>query len=495
MKVLFLSSEISPFFRDTEQGDACEYLTKALKYQGHDVRVIAPRNKGYGMGKHALREIARLKSLYIKIKEDEYLCSVKSGFLPGSRAQVYFIEYPELYNRKDVYQNPDTGKPWEDNLLRYSFLNHVALQLLLHLQWLPDIIHCLDWRMSILPYIINYHDEYKFHFESTRTMVQLHNFHRSDVFTLNESSKAMLKRGLIPESYIHDNGNDTAWLTTGIYCVDQLLYQGEDPLESMLDSNSDNDLAQNVLIKRQADIHKIPMGIDTKNWDPATDKQIAHRYNIDNFFDTKSDNKSVLREVIKLSDQGDVPIIAISCLTPYQAEIDIVKDTLGRLIDLNAQFIIIGEHDLDWASIISSIDPSGDKIVSVNDPTDKLKHQIIAGSDILLMPSAEKCGCINQMHGLRYGTIPIVYRDHHTTRNIIDTEEDVENGNGFLYNEYSSDAIIESLKKALKLFESKDLLYNIQANAMSINLNWKRTVEMLIDVYQNAKDSPKHYSD
>jgi len=492
LKILFLSSEISPFFRDTEQGDACEYLTKALKYQGHDVRVIAPRNKGYGMGKYALREIARLKSLIIKIKDSEYECSVKSGFLPGSRAQVYFIEYPELYNRKEVYKNPETGKIWDDSLLRYSFLNHSALQLLLHLQWLPDVIHCLDWRMSLLPYIINNHEDYKTHFSSTRTMLQLHNYHRSDVFSLDDSAKELLTSGDIPKKFIQENSNGTAWLTTGINCVDQLLYLGEDSLDKLLETDSDNEFAKKVILDRSEDTHKIPFGIDTKNWDPAGDKQIAHRYNIDNFFDTKTDNKGVLRDVVELSEESELPIIAISCLTSNQREIEIVTETIGKLSNIESQFILLGEHDYDWNSVVSKADPSGKNIIAVNDPIEKLKHQIIAGADILLIPCVEKCGCFNQMHGLRYGTIPVVYKDHHASSNIIDADEFAEDGNGFSYTEYTSDAIITVLGKALKLFESSDLWYNIQSNAMSLDLNWKRSVNIMIDIYQQAKDNPKH---
>ncbi len=72
--------------------------------------------------------------------------------------------------------------------------------------------------------------------------------------------------------------------------------------------------------------------------------------------------------------------------------------------------------------------------------TTLIAHKIEAGSDMFLMPSRfEPCG-LNQIYSLKYGTIPVV----RSTGGLDDTitEFDGKEGNGFKFEEYSSNALL-----------------------------------------------------
>ena len=73
------------------------------------------------------------------------------------------------------------------------------------------------------------------------------------------------------------------------------------------------------------------------------------------------------------------------------------------------------------------------------------------------MPSRfEPCG-LNQMYSLRYATIPIVRRTGGLDDTVIDLTENTEEANGIKFGEYSAQALAKAIRKALALFEEKEL--------------------------------------
>jgi starch synthase len=116
-----------------------------------------------------------------------------------------------------------------------------------------------------------------------------------------------------------------------------------------------------------------------------------------------------------------------------------------------------------------------------------LSHRIEAGCDFFLMPSRfEPCG-LNQMYGLRYGTIPIVRITGGLDDTVIDVREDAENANGIKFSEYSATALAKGIRKALALFEDPVALHQFRLNAMAVDFSWDRTVAQYLQAYRLAR--------
>ena len=115
-----------------------------------------------------------------------------------------------------------------------------------------------------------------------------------------------------------------------------------------------------------------------------------------------------------------------------------------------------------------------------------LSHRIEAGSDFFVMPSRfEPCG-LNQMYGLRYGTIPIVRTTGGLDDTVIDIKEDPDRANGIKFGEYSASALSKGIRKALSLFDEPDLLAHYRRNAMAADFSLQRTTEEYVKVYENT---------
>jgi len=109
LRILYLSSEVAPFAKTGGLADGIQRFTKALFDLGHDIRVMMPKYGPINERKYILREVIRLKTIPIRVGEQEHITSVKSAFIPDSKVQVYFLDYKPFFDRADIYGDDTNG--------------------------------------------------------------------------------------------------------------------------------------------------------------------------------------------------------------------------------------------------------------------------------------------------------------------------------------------------------------------------------------------------
>ena len=119
-----------------------------------------------------------------------------------------------------------------------------------------------------------------------------------------------------------------------------------------------------------------------------------------------------------------------------------------------------------------------------NDP---LAHLIEAGSDFFLMPSRyEPCG-LNQMYSLRYGTIPIVRATGGLADTVHDYAFETGKGNGFVFEEYTGEALLAAIRRALTLYQKKRPWKKLVSEVMKIDHSWGSTAKRYVQIYERAQ--------
>lgn len=155
-KILFLTSEISPFCETYKLSDFSKKISMLLNdKENYDIRISQPKYGFISERKYILREVIRLKEVPVNFNDSKRILSIKSAFIPGTRVQVYFVLDKDYFsNANPLIYKSKNGQFIKDNFQRYSIFCLTLLESFKKLFWYPDIIITNDWQTSMLPFIL-----------------------------------------------------------------------------------------------------------------------------------------------------------------------------------------------------------------------------------------------------------------------------------------------------------------------------------------------------
>ncbi len=159
-KILFVSSEMTPFLQVTSVGELARRLPQAIQEKNNEIRVLMPRFGCINERRNRLHEVVRLSGINITIDDNDNPLTIKVASLQEAKMQVYFLDNEDYFHRKFVFAN-EKNVFYKDNDERTIFFCKGALETVKKLGWQPDIIHCQGWMTSLIPLYLKtiYKDE------------------------------------------------------------------------------------------------------------------------------------------------------------------------------------------------------------------------------------------------------------------------------------------------------------------------------------------------
>lgn len=482
--ILYVSSEAYPFIKISGIGDVSYSLPLALRELGHDVRVMFPKYGIISERKNKIHEISRLRDVPISIGDNVFKTTVKSSSMYNSKAklQAYITTNYEYFDsRKGIYLDPKTNKPFPDNDERFLFFCKTAIETCLVLNWFPDIIHCNDWQTAIISAFVK--TLFPSKFRKTKVILTIHNASDQGIFPAENFSKTGLPQQVM-ENFIHkDNLN---FLKGGIVYADYITTVSPTYRNEILqDANHTNGLNE-LLLQKQNKFEGILNGIDPYQWNPRIDKHIIKNFTND-FSSYKEANKEELLTQFGLEYNPEVPVFAMISKLDYNKGISLLLEALDSILKMNIKFVLLGDGENEYKKKLKKLaDKYKDKFGLKLEYDEKLAHLIEAGSDFFLMPSIyEPCG-LNSMYSLAYGSIPIV----RATGGLIDIVNDIDiqnkTGNGIVFREPNKDELINAVKRAIEIYNNKELREEICLNNMKQNYSWGDKAKRYEEIYYTA---------
>merc|ERR1719188_1055280 len=111
----------------------------------------------------------------------------------------------------------------------------------------------------------------------------------------------------------------------------------------------------------------------------------------------------------------------------------------------------------------------------------EVEHRMMAGCDLLLMPSQyEPCG-LPQMYAQQYATLPVVHETgglKDSVKGLWDESRDAATATGFLFGGFDQNKLKERLYQALDVFHHKKALFKrMQQNAIESDYYWPQAMD------------------
>ena len=245
---------------------------------------------------------------------------------------------------------------------------------------------------------------------------------------------------------------------------------------------------EGVLQSRVNDLYGILNGIDYEVWNPSTDMLISDRYTFHKIYGKRRCKNKLRKQIgLKYHAPTKVPLIAMISRLADQKGFDILAQVIEQILEMNVQFVILGTGDPKYHELFKGIQEKyPEKMAAILAFDSKLAHQIEAGADMFLMPSQyEPCG-LNQMYSLKYGTVPIVRAIGGLADTIIDYDKNSEKSNGFTFREYSGEAILGAVKRAVELFKNQKVWKQLVKRGMECDFSWENSAKQYLELYNKA---------
>ncbi|MGI6090682.1 MAG: glycogen synthase GlgA [Saccharofermentanales bacterium] len=477
MKILFVSSELSPLAHTGGLGDVVAALPAALLETGHDARIIIPLYRQIRLAYGDDLEFMRWTMIQIGWR------TMYSGLfrLQLGDVTVYLIDNEYFFGHDDIYLD------YTFDIERFAFFQRAVLEVLGEpLDFQPDILHLNDWQTAMIPVLLEAH--YRPHGYHTRlkTVLTIHNLKYQGV----HGRAQMQDLFDLPESYFTDElilkDGVPNFLKAGILFSDHITTVSPTYAAEILTDYFGEGLNY-VLRAEKTKLTGILNGIDTVSYDPATDPVLPSNYDVTTWLSGKTICKKSLTDDLGLTEVADNPLLVMVTRLTNQKGIDLLLHIADELLTTTAaNLVILGTGDENYELRIRDLaarHPEQMRAIIEFDPV--LARQLYAASDLFLMPSLfEPCG-LSQMIAMRYGSLPVVRQ----TGGLADTVQPYNqydgSGNGFGFLNINAHELLFTTKDAIELYENDPAAWaSLVETAMSGDYSWLHSAREYAVIYQ-----------
>lgn len=467
MKILYAAFEVLPFTKVGGLADVMGALPKYVADEKTQVAIFTPLTGSIDEKKYKIKEIENSK-IKLKFGFAEYVFSLKMCKLPNTDINVFFVENPKFFSCfKTVY--PLNIDSWYEQE-RFITFSKVVLEYAKALNFKPDIIHCNDWHTAMIPVWLKTtlkNDEF---YKNSKTVFSIHNLAYQGKYFPEILEVAGLNKEevFLPDGLEHNGVLN--WLKGAINYSDKIVTVSPCYAEEILTKEYGEGL-EDVLIKNKHKLCGILNGVDYDEFNPKTDKTIRFNYDINEIENKEKCKQEILKE-FSLSYVPNRPLIAMISRLVEQKGIDLLMQCENDLINLEADFIIIGTGEEKYENFFKSLNQKSANIRAKIHYCSELSGKIYSGADIFLMPSRfEPCG-LSQLIALKYGTVPVVHATGGLDNTIISYPQ--KNANGFKFTNYNPNEMISALKNAIALYKNKNAWQNLMKTGMLCDYSWEK---------------------
>ena len=490
MRVLYVCTELFPLLKTGGLGDVSAGLPPALRSLGCDVRLLLPAFPAINRSVDSSQSVAGLPKGSTPWGHAPSLPPVDLVLarLKGLEDPAYLMQSNALYGRLgNPYLGPD-GKEWGDNALRFAALGWAAASLGQGLDphWVPDIIHCHDWHAGLAPaYVRAFADAGN---ETPATVFTIHNLAYQGLFPKTDLPQLGLPGTQFGVDGIEFFGQ-VSFMKAAIQFADRITTVSPTYAREILTPSQGCGL-DGLLRARSKQLSGILNGVEYPTWNPATDAFVPTHFDI-GAMDGKVDAKKNLQALFGLESRPGALVFGVASRLTAQKGLHLLPLVLEELVSRGGQLALLGQGDahLEQVFVDAALRYPGQVGVHIG-YEEVTAHAIVAGADVILMPSAfEPCG-LTQLYGLRYGALPLVRRVGGMADTVVDcTLENLDDGTatGFVFDEFSAQGLRAAVRRAFALSTRPQWWRAVQHKGMALRFDWIASAQHYLAIFQSLR--------
>jgi starch synthase len=472
MRLLHVATEIFPYVKVGGLADVLAALPAAQRALGADARVLLPGFPALLQGIPGLEPAGATPDL-MGLGPARFLLG-----RTGTGVPIYLLDCPALYDRP--------GGPYEesgDSHRKFGSLAWAAAALATAGDaggWRPDLVQAHDWQAGLVPLLLAQPGGPR-----PRTVMTIHNMAYQGLYPRTLLAELGLAPGCFNPGGVEFYGKIN-FLKAGIAYADRITtvsptYAAEIQLPAG-GAGLDGLLAQ-----RSRDLTGILNGVDYHVWSPSSSPHLEIHYDA-KLLSARKINKNLLQRAMGLDEVADTPLFAVVSRLAEQKGLDLVLENVAYLVQLNAQLLVLGTGAPELEAGFHAAALSHPGRVAVDLGFDEgLAHRILAGADVVMVPSrAEPCG-LSQLYALRYGALPLVRRTGGLADTVVDADaQSMMDGTatGFVFKEPNPWILGETIGRACQLYRQDPRAWvRIQRRGMAQDFGWAASAREYLDLY------------
>lgn len=476
MRVLHVAAEVFPLVKTGGLADVVAALPLAQAEAGADVRLLLPGLPAVLEAVHGARSVIDIGACFGALRVRLLL-----AHMPRTRLPVYVLESPYLYRREGgPYQGPD-GQEWPDNLQRFALLGWVAAHLAggdADPHWQPEVVHAHDWHAAMAcAYLAD-------HPGAAASVFTVHNLAFQGLFPLHDWPLLGLGSRLMSPAGLEYHGQ-LSFMKAGLKFARRVTTVSPRYAQEIATPEFGCGL-DGVVRGRGADVVGILNGIDETVWSPERDAAIAHRYDLQQPGGKRVCRLALQTELGLALDDSALLLTVISRLTA-QKGLDLLLAALPELVAAGVQFAVQGTGEPALEAALRMAMQAHPGRVHVHLGYDEARaHRLMAGADVIAVPSRfEPCG-LTQLYGLKYGTLPVVRRVGGLADTVVHADAAAlaaGRATGFVFDAATPAAFDAAVRQALALRTQPMAWAAMTAAGMRQDLSWREPARQYLALY------------
>ncbi|MBT2188052.1 glycogen synthase GlgA [Sphingobium nicotianae] len=479
LTVLSVASECWPLVKTGGLADVVGALPAAVAPHGIAMTRFLP---GYPA---VMRALGRKRTVH----KYAALLGTPARILAGRHDDrpILVLDAPAFYDRDGGPYADAMGRDWFDNGLRFAALAKAGADIATGRAGVKafDVLHAHDWQAGLAPAYLVYGDASE---RRPASVMTVHNMAFQGYFGADFFPRLELPRTAFSIEGVEYHGG-VGMLKAGMMLADAITTVSPGYADEIRKPQFGMGL-EGLIEGRQDRLSGIVNGIDTQQWNPATDAALAAPFTAKTL-GARMGNKRAVEAAFGLTPDHGPLFTVISRLT-WQKGMDVLIEVIDHLVGLGGRLALLGTGDAAIEAGLHAAAARHPGRVGIRIGYDEeLAHLLQGGADAILVPSRfEPCG-LTQLYGLAYGCVPVVARTGGLGDTVVDANVAAiaaRAATGIQFSPVNYEGLADAITRTIRLYGDAPTWRQIQRSGMATDFSWAKSGADYAALYRGLKE-------